>query len=136
MRIFKRVGKKHPQTFIRLKVIPSIGQSEPELHMCDRVRRHQQLEPMNSRKQMARDIAGPHSQIIRKLVVDGRDYLPKESSRPRGRIQNLDSVNPVIRNPGPICQSLRYSEVVLQGLVYASDDKSNNLLRRIINASC
>jgi hypothetical protein len=71
----------------------SLSKYESELHMCDRIARHHELESMKSREEITIDIVRPHRSTHTHLRMDIGDDLVQECPRPSRRIEYLDSVD-------------------------------------------
>ncbi len=57
--LLQRIGQIDPQAIIAGKVVARFPQQQTEFQMGDRIRRHQQLEAIQTRQQMLAHIARP-----------------------------------------------------------------------------
>ena len=71
----------------------SLSECESELHMCDRVARHHELESMKSREEITIDIVRPHRSTHAHFCVDIADDFIEKCPSPSRRIEYLDSVD-------------------------------------------
>ncbi len=153
-RFLERIGQVDAQPFAGMELITRLGQLDAQFHMGHRVRRHQKLEPEQTRQQMRGHVTVPCAGAVRARdrIVDAVDNTVQERPRADRRVEYEHLVDLAglafcgTAAPGHMVfvhrhfisrgETLADAEIALKDLVDRPDYIRDHRLRRVVNAAC